>query len=92
MGIQYRLCSRSLETPTTHCNEYLQVKMCEQKGILWDILQHTTASRTRHFKVWGLFLLSLYFLVEGKLQRRRVQRDGEMSENETHGMKFTTDQ
>ena len=37
----------------THCNEHLQVKMCGQRDILWDIqkdtLQHKTASMMRYF-------------------------------------------
>jgi hypothetical protein len=33
----------------THCNEHLQVKICEQRGILCDTLRHTTASIQRCF-------------------------------------------
>jgi hypothetical protein len=35
-----------------HCNEYVQVKMCEQKDILWDILTYCSF----HNEVFSMLL------------------------------------
>ena len=57
MSIQYWWCHRSQKSwtrPMTHCNDCLQLKMCGQRAILWDILWYTTAS------MLGCFLFGFY--------------------------------
>jgi hypothetical protein len=44
---------RSWTKPMTHCSEYLQVRKCGQKDILWDRLWYTTVSTTFFFSFKG---------------------------------------
>lgn len=65
---QYLFCSRRQRSQTravTHCNEHIKANKCEQKGILWNTLWHTTASTIRFF--------SLLEELRWRLQGRRAE-------------------
>lgn len=84
----------------TQCNEYLQVKMYELKGILCDSLDQTTASMLRFllffFVLFWFLVLFLNFVLfwEGKGCKGRGQKqgNGEMSGIAMHNVKSTKNQ
>ena len=65
-----------------NCNEYLQVKMCGQKGRLWDTLWRTPAATTRFLLVFwfGLVFVCLFFILGGRLQGQRADMRGQGDE------------
>ena len=58
------MVSQKPEIPNqTHCNEYLQVKMCGQRAILWG---HTVTYYRFHEEMCSmLFFVCFLFLVRG---------------------------
>jgi hypothetical protein len=63
--IQHWWCHRdqmSGTRPMTHCNEHLQVKMCEQGDILCGTLWHNLASKISTLWCCGLFLVCMFYL------------------------------
>jgi len=56
----------------THCNEYLQMKVCGQKDILWDTPGHSTDSIMRCYLcfwvIGGGGGSCLCFIFKGKIQ------------------------
>lgn len=47
----------------THCNEYLQIKICGQRGILWDPLQLP-------HEMGLVVVVVLYFILRGGCKGR----------------------
>lgn len=80
----YQWCSRSLRTrPTTHDNEYLQVKVNGLKGKYCDLMEHNTASTMRLFSFFIFFFyfnfFKFYFVFVGYCKGRGwMEGDREM--------------
>jgi hypothetical protein len=58
LNVKLRWCFSKdcTEKKSDHCHEHLLLKMCEERGTLWDTLWHTTTSMTGVFYALFCFI------------------------------------
>lgn len=64
----------------THCEEHLQVKLFELKGVLWDTLRYLSFHRDL-----VLLLFVPFFVLFGRVW---IQKDGKMSRTGVQDVKL----